>query len=149
MSQSSLSAGAFRGLVDAFARLRVPLPEGGTPLAGPADTAARLRRELRAAIHQHAGNDRWRELMQRMREAAEDGAHEYRLLRFPCADCTDDGRAIRQNEPQWPTTLTGEAADLYRHWEQELNPLGFRIAARELDYPGGLPGDIGLFIAWT
>ncbi len=146
MSASQPSAGAFRSLVDAFARLRVPLPEGGT---SPADTAARLRRELRAAIHQHTGDDRWRELMQRMREAAEDGAHEYRLLRFPCADCTDDGRAIRQNEPQWPTTLTGEAADLYRHWEQELNPLGFRIAAHELDYPGGLPGDIGLFIAWT
>lgn len=149
MSPSQPSAGTFRSLLDAFAHLRVPLPEGGTPLADPADTAARLRRELRAAIHEHAGNDRWRELMQRMREAAEDGAHEYRLLRFPTTDCTDGGRAIRQHEPAWSATLTGEAAELYRHWEQELQPLGFRIVARALEDVGGLPGDIGLFITWS
>lgn len=145
MSQSDLSAGAFRALVDAFATLRVPLPGAGATATG---AAQRLRRDLQTAIHRQVGDARWRELMQRMREAAEDGAKEYRLLRFPCSDCTDDGRAIRQGEAQWPGTLTGEAADLYRHWAQELKPLGFRIAARELEYPGGLPGDIGLFIAW-
>ena len=145
MNQSDLSAGAFRTLFDAFSRLRVPLPGAGTAAT---ETAERLRRELQATIHHHVSDSRWRELMQRMREAAEDGAKEYRLLRFPCSACTDDGRAIRQNEPHWPATLTGEAADLHRHWEQELKPRGFRIAARELEYPGGLPGDIGLFITW-
>jgi hypothetical protein len=145
MSQSDLSAGAFRSLFDAFARLRVPTPEAGAAATGSAEA---LRRELRTAIHHHVSDAHWRVLMQRMREAAEEGHKEYRLLRFPCADCTDDGRAIRETEPHWPATLTHEAADLYRHWEQELKPLGFAIAARELEYPGGLPGDIGLFIAW-
>ncbi|MGH7042022.1 MAG: hypothetical protein ACREFY_07820 [Acetobacteraceae bacterium] len=145
MSARPPSAGAFRSLLDAVARVRVPLSEAGTAAS---DTANQLRRDLRAAIHTHVTDARWREFMHRMREAAEDGAKEYRLLRFPFSDCTDDGRAIREAEPQWPTTLTGDAAALYRHWEQELKPLGFHIDARELDYPGGLPGDIGLFIAW-
>lgn len=145
MSQSNLSAGAFRDLLDAFGKLRVPLPGGS---AAPADAAERLRRELQAAIAHHVTDARWHEIMQRMREAAEDGAKQYRLLRFPCADTTDDGRAIRQGEPNWPGTLTGEAADLYGYWERELKAGAFRIAARELEYPGGLPGDIGLFISW-
>jgi hypothetical protein len=25
---------------------------------------------------------------------------------------------------------------------------GFRLAARVLDFPGGMPGDIGLFLVW-
>ncbi len=145
MSKSELSAGAFRTLFDAFAKLRVPLPSADSTAT---ETADRLRRELQTTIHHHVGDTRWRELLQRMREAAEDGGKQYRLLRFSPTACTDDGRAIRQNEPHWPATLTGDAADLYRHWEQELKGRGFRIAARELEYPGGLPGDIGLFIAW-
>lgn len=149
MSEPKLSAGAFRHLLDAFAAARVPLPGSGPAgEAASAGSAERLRRDLQAAIHHEVGDLRWRELMQRMREAAEDGQKQYRLLRFPCTDCTDDGRAIRQDEAQWPGTLTGEAADLYRHWDQELKSRGFRISARELEYPGGLPGDIGLFIAW-
>jgi hypothetical protein len=31
-----------------------------------------------------------------------------------------------------------------------LKPNGFRLAARVrvLDYPGGMPGDVGLFLHW-
>ena len=140
------SAGAFRSVVEAFAQLRLPLPEAAPSAA---ETAQRLRRDLRAAIHQHVGDTHWRALLHRMREVAEDGAHEYRLLRLPEDDTTDSGRAIREQEPGWPATLTGEAADLYRHWEQELHPHGFGITARVLDYAGGLPGDIGLFVTWS
>jgi len=147
MSQSEVSASAFRSLVEAFAELRVPTPEAA-PAPRPLQAAEALRRQLRGAIGT-MGDARWRDLLQRMREAAEDGQKEYRLLRFPCDEVRDGGRAIREQEPQWPTTLTGEAADLYRHWEAELKPRGFRISARELEYPGGLPGDIGLFVGWA
>lgn len=145
MSQHELSASAFRSLVEAFAELRIPTPGGA---AKPLRAAESLRQQLRNAIGT-VSDARWRDLLQRMREAAEEGQKEYCLLRFPCDEARDGGRAIREREPQWPATLTGDAADLYRHWEAELKPHGFRISARELEYPGGLPGDIGLFVGWA
>jgi hypothetical protein len=30
----------------------------------------------------------------------------------------------------------------------ELRPLGFKLTAQVLDYPGGTPGDIGLYLRW-
>jgi hypothetical protein len=32
--------------------------------------------------------------------------------------------------------------------ERDLKPNGFRLVARVLDFPDGLPGDIGLFLSW-
>jgi len=29
-----------------------------------------------------------------------------------------------------------------------LQPLGFGLKAEVLEYPGGMPGDIGFFITW-
>ena len=145
MSQSYVTAGAFRSLLEAFADIHVPTSDAAPR---PADKAEALRRQLRGAIGAVA-DLRWRDMLQRMREAAEEGQKEYRLLRFPCDEARDGGRAIREQEPQWPDTLTGEAADLYRHWQAELKPRGFHISARELEYPGGLPGDIGLFVSWA
>jgi hypothetical protein len=37
---------------------------------------------------------------------------------------------------------------LYLGWERDLKPRGFRLAARMVDFPGGMPGDIGLFLIW-
>jgi hypothetical protein len=45
--------------------------------------------------------------------------------------------------------LRGEAAELYLRWERDLKPLGFGLSARVLDFPGGKPGDIGLFMVST
>jgi hypothetical protein len=38
-------------------------------------------------------------------------------------------------------TLRGEA-------EHDLKPCGFHLSARVLDFPDGMPGDIGLFLGW-
>ena len=70
------------------------------------------------------------------------------LLRFPSALCSDGGRAINVFEPGWPATLSGEPAEIYLRWEHELKPRGFHLTARVLDFPGGLLGDIGLFLVW-
>jgi hypothetical protein len=51
-------------------------------------------------------------------------------------------------EPRWPGTLRGEAAEIYLRWERDLKPHGFHLTARVLDFPGGIPGDIGLFLVW-
>ena len=34
------------------------------------------------------------------------------------------------------------------HWERELRQRGLGITARVLNFPGGMPGDIGLFLTW-
>jgi hypothetical protein len=82
------------------------------------------------------------------REAAEQGEKEFMLLRFPSPLCSDGGRAINSNRPGWPQTLRGEAAELYLRWDHDLKPHDFHLGARVLDFPGGQPGDIGLFLSW-
>jgi len=96
----------------------------------------------------HSSEEDWRGRIRQARYAAEQGAREYMLLRFPSQLCSDAGRAINVGEPDWPATLRGEAAELYLRWERELRPQGFHLAARVLDFPGGRPGDVGLFLVW-
>lgn len=110
--------------------------------------AARRRGDLRRLIDEHISDGGWQGLIHHAREAAERGESEFLLLRFPHDLCSDHGRAINAPDPGWPRTLRGEAAEVYLRWERELRPRGFHIRARVLEFPGGVPGDIGLFLAW-
>jgi len=76
------------------------------------------------------------------------GETEFLLLRFPSQLCSDSGRAINVPDPDWPETLRGEAAEMYLRWERDLRPRGFHLTARVIDYPGGMPGDVGLYLVW-
>jgi hypothetical protein len=80
--------------------------------------------------------------------AAERGQHEVMALRFPSSYTTDHGRAINNFEPDWPQTLTGFAKKGHEFYEKELAPLGYKVRAQILDYPGGMPGDVGIFLRW-
>lgn len=111
--------------------------------------AVEQRRQLVARlIDQHILDEEWRAIMHQARTAAEQGKKEYLLLRFPNQLCSDRGRAINVAEPDWPATLRGEAAEIYLRWERDLKPKGFHLVARVLDFPGGVPGDIGLILVW-
>jgi CBS domain-containing protein len=99
-------------------------------------------------IDKHIADRDWQALLHEARVAAEHGAKEFMLLRFPSELCSDHGRAINLPEEGWPETLRGEAAEIYLRWQRDLHPRGFRLAARVLDFPGGFPGDIGLFLIW-
>ena len=83
-----------------------------------------------------------------VRRAAEDGKREVMAFRFPSEWCTDKGRAINNFEPDWPETLTGFAKRGYEYYEQELRPAGYKVRAQIIDYPGGVPGDVGIFLRW-
>jgi hypothetical protein len=83
-----------------------------------------------------------------VRSASEQGQREALMLRFPSDWCTDGARAINNDEPHWPKTLDGFARRGYVYWEQNLKPLGYKARARIMDYPGGKPGDVGLFLTW-
>jgi hypothetical protein len=97
---------------------------------------------------QRLSDQSWQSILRDARQAAETGQKEWLALRFPSELCSDGGRAINVLEGDWPATLRGEAAEIYQRWEQELKPRGFHLAARVLDFPGGMPGDIGLFLIW-
>lgn len=106
------------------------------------------QKQVAQLIDRHISDESWRHLLHKAREAAQTGQKELLMLRFPNQLCSDGGRAINANEPDWPSTLRGEAAELYLRWERDLKSQGFHLAAEVLEFPGGLPGDIGLFLVW-
>ena len=81
--------------------------------------------------------------------AAANGLTEVEVYRFPNALCTDHGRAINQQEPGWETTLTGLPKELYEFWDRQLRPLGYKLRVQIVDYPGGMPGDVGITLKWA
>jgi len=80
--------------------------------------------------------------------AANNGLTEVLIGRFPNELCTDRGRAINQAEPGWENTLTGLPKELFDFFEKFLKPRGYRVAYQIVDFPGGMPGDIGVTLKW-
>jgi len=87
-------------------------------------------------------------VMQLVRHAAEHGQREVQVYRFPNAMCNDRGRRINNSEPDWETSLEGRPKFAHEFWHEHLRPLGFHLSAQVLDYPGGMPGDIGFILTW-
>jgi hypothetical protein len=83
-----------------------------------------------------------------IQRAVRNGLTEVQVYRFPNTLCTDKGRAINQQEPGWEKTLTGIAQEIFQLWSDYLKPRGYRIRYQIVDFPGGVPGDIGIVIAW-
>jgi hypothetical protein len=83
-----------------------------------------------------------------VKSAAERGEREVLALRFPSEYCTDRGRAINNFEPNWPDTLTGFAKRAHEFFLKELQPKGYKVRAQIMDFPGGVPGDVGIFLRW-
>jgi hypothetical protein len=102
----------------------------------------------------------------RIKNAFDRGESELMVASFPCDFCTDGGRAVinageppinkltkeeeaRQAEqPHWLLTMPAGIRRAHEYWKQHLKPGGFGFAARVVSYPGGKPGDIGIFITW-
>jgi hypothetical protein len=138
-----LTVGDFRRLVSKFEeqeqKQRDELRRGA---------AEQHRRVVAELIGKHISDEAWRHRLDEARQAAERGETEFMILRFPSELCSDGGRAVNAPEPDWPATLRGEAAEVFLRWERDLKPQGFHLAARVVDFPGGMPGDIGLFLTW-
>ena len=83
-----------------------------------------------------------------VRKAAEQGRHEIMIGQFPAAWCTDGGRRINNAEEDWPDSLQGIARKVYDYHVEHLAPLGYKMRVEALNYPGGMPGDIGIFFRW-
>jgi uncharacterized protein (DUF1778 family) len=84
-----------------------------------------------------------------IQRAVRNGLSEVQVYRFPNTLCTDLGRAINQAEPGWEKTLTGIPREIFQLWSDYLKPRGYRIKYQIVDFPGGVPGDISIVIAWS
>jgi hypothetical protein len=93
------------------------------------------------------------EAMQRVaviiQRAVSNGQTEVQVYRFPNQLCTDHGRAINQQEPGWEKTLTGLPKEMYEFWDRQLRPLGYKLRFQIVDWPDGLPGDVGITLKWA
>lgn len=100
-------------------------------------------------LHHHI-TDEERVMVRRLvTNAVKDGRFEAMVYSFPSDLCTDSGRAINSADPGWPKTLQGKAKEFYDAYEATAKPLGYRLKAMVINFPGGIPGDIGLFLNWA
>ncbi len=81
--------------------------------------------------------------------AANNSSTEVEVVRFPNTLCTDHGRAINQQESGWESTLTGLPKELFEFWRKYLKPNGYRLKVQIVDFPGGMPGDVGMSLSWS
>ncbi len=80
--------------------------------------------------------------------AARRGMHQVQVISFPSSYCSDGGRRINIADPEWPSTLQGFARKAYDFFDTELRPHGYRLSAEIISFPGGMPGDVALFLKW-
>jgi len=100
-------------------------------------------------LHAHVSEDEIAMVNRLVMNAVKDGKMEAMVYSFPSDLCTDSGRAINNSDPRWPETLQGKAKELYDRYEGRAKPQGYRLKAMVINFPGGVPGDIGFFLNWA
>jgi len=99
-----------------------------------------MTRDIRPDVHER--------LSAALKQAAEAGLNELKVMEFPASFCSDGGRAINNYEETWPDTLQGWAKRAYDFFKAELEPKGFKVKAQILSYPDGNLGTVGIFLRW-
>ena len=82
-------------------------------------------------------------------QAVRHGDLQTLIYSFPSALCLDEGRAINNARADWPDTLQGKAREIYDTFERHARPLGYRLHASIINFPDGIPGDVGFFLSWA
>ena len=109
----------------------------------------RLSAFTRDFLHQHVSEDEIAMVRRLVMNAVKDGKMEAMVYSFPSDLCSDSGRAINNGAPNWPETLQGKAKEFFDRYEQMAKPQGYRLKAMVINFPGGVPGDVGLFLNWA
>ena len=104
--------------------------------------------------------------LDRIKRAFERSETELMFASFPSTFCSDGGRSVmnagvspinkpsaeqmaREAEnPEWVRTMPAGVHKVHEYWRDNLKPGGFKLTARIINYPGGKPGDVGLFFSW-
>ncbi|PZQ83140.1 MAG: hypothetical protein DI549_08965 [Ancylobacter novellus] len=146
--ESFMSAADLRGYMDKVAAAHA------NELVEAVDRAQRAREELAKTLAEPIAltpqklEEISQSLLVKLRAAAERGDTELMVMRFPNSLCSDHGRAINNTLEGWPDTLTGRPRQAYELWRDHLKPSGFGLTAMIVDWPNGMPGDVGLFLTW-
>jgi hypothetical protein len=99
-------------------------------------------------LTKHVTDDERATILRLVRIAAENGKTEALVYSFPSDLCSDGGRAINNAQPDWPDTLQGKARELYERYIEVARPKGYRLKAMIINFPGGIPGDVGFYLDW-
>jgi hypothetical protein len=83
-----------------------------------------------------------------VRKTIDMGDKQALVLRFPSDWLPDQGRAITNHDKDWYDKLDGFPKRAYDFFKRELEPRGFQIRAEILNWPGGMPGEVGFFLQW-
>jgi hypothetical protein len=122
---------------------------GGTRTTPKAEEAGAKDAQLREAfMSRQVAPEAIERINNAISVAARNGQHRLQVITFPSSYCSDGGRRINIADPEWPTTLTGFANDAYEFYNKELRPLGYILQAEIITFPGGMPGDVALSLAW-
>ena len=97
----------------------------------------------------HVSEDEIAMVRRLVANAVKDGKMEAMVYSFPSDLCTDSGRAINNGDPSWPGTLQGKAKEFFERYETLARPQGYKLKAMVINFPGGVPGDIGFFLNWA
>jgi hypothetical protein len=112
----------------------------------------RRKREERELHDAFMARDIHPEVMDRInkavRIAAQQGFKEVQVITFSASFCNDGGRRINNLLPDWPESLEGFAKRAYEFYVKELRPLGYKLHAQVINFPGGVPGEIALYLKW-
>ena len=109
----------------------------------------RLQKFTADFLHHHVSDEEIAMVRRLVANAVKDGKMEAMVYSFPSDLCTDSGRAINNFDPNWPETLQGMAKEFFERYQNLAKPQGYRLKAMVINFPGGVPGDIGLFLNWA
>ena len=108
-----------------------------------------LRAFTESFLTEHVSEDERALIQKLVMNAVANGKFEALVYSFPSDLCTDSGRAINNRLAHWPETLQGKAKELYERYMAVAKPQGFKLKATIINFPGGMPGDVGFFLNWA
>lgn len=100
-------------------------------------------------LHDHVSEEERAMIRKLVMNAVHNGKFEALVYSFSSDLCTDSGRAINNRLPHWPETLQGKAKELYDRYLEVAKPQGFKLKATIINFPNGMPGDVGFFLNWA
>ena len=73
-------------------------------------------------LHKRVSEDEIAMVRRLVANAVKDGKMEAMVYSFPSDLCTDSGRAINNNDPNWPETLQGKAKEFFDRYQELGKP---------------------------
>lgn len=143
MDSSNFSAAGIRERLQRAREAKVAAEEAQR--AAHAGDQAAMREAFEA---QQLPPDAMTRVIAMVERAIRNGEKEAQVFQFPSDFMKDSGRSITSQYGDWTQQLTGAASRAYAFFQSELAPRGFMLRPRIVTYKDGIPGDVGLFIAW-